>query len=70
MEIVFAAIIGAVATLAATLLSYWLKVRHDRLNKHRMLKDHVVIGFMSLSSIMEILITQEVLNKNLAALTK
>jgi hypothetical protein len=41
MEIVFAAIIGAVATLATTLLSYWLKVKHDRLNKHRMLKDHI-----------------------------
>jgi hypothetical protein len=41
MEMVLAAIIGGVATLAATALSYYFKVKYDRDSKHKLLKCHV-----------------------------
>lgn len=41
MDIFIAAVIGAGATLGATILSYWLKINHEKSNKHLLLKDHV-----------------------------
>ena len=41
MEIIWAALIGAGATLAATILSYYFKIKHDHSCKHKLLKDHV-----------------------------
>ena len=41
MEVVWAALIGGGATLAATVLSYYFKVKHDYSCKHKLLKDHV-----------------------------
>ena len=41
MEVVWAALIGGGATLAATVLSYYFKIKHDYSCKHKLLKDHV-----------------------------
>jgi hypothetical protein len=41
MEIIWAALIGGGATLAATILSYYFKAKHDYNHKHQLLKDHV-----------------------------
>ena len=75
MEIVWAALIGGGATLSATILSYYFKVRYDHSCKHKLLKDHVDL-LLSItfafheSFTMATLIIQVDLSKNLVALTR